>query len=109
MNATKIARRFVETFECATACAVRHDDEWYIVTAATGDGCFAYLADEAEAGLDAVDAAVEAGLPEDVAPYQIYCDHATPSEDETLAAAVWLAAGKRICHAGSCAEVALDA
>ena len=105
MSAAKTARCFAETFEGSTAAAVQHDGEWYIVTDETGDGCFAYAVDACADALNAVDEAVEAGLAEDVAPYQVFCDHADPEEDEALAAAVWLNIGKRICHAGSCDPV----
>lgn len=107
MNAAKIARRFAETFDGCTAAAVQVDGEWYIVTDETGDGCFAYAVGEAVCGLDAVDGAIDAGLAEDVAPYQVFCDHAEPEEDERLAAAVFAAIGKRICHAGSCDPVGI--
>ena len=106
MNAAKIAARFVETFEGCTAAVVQYDDDgWYIVTDETGDGCFAYYVGEAVCGLDAVDDAIETGLAEGVAPYQVFCDNAEPEDDPSLAAAVWLAIGKRICHAGSCDPV----
>ena len=105
MSAAKIAARFCETFDGCTAAAVKHDGEWYIVTDETGDGCFAYAADVLVCGLDAVDDAIEAGLAEDIAPYQVFCDHASPEEDAALAAAVWIAIGKRICHAGACDPV----
>ena len=102
MNAAKTARCFAETFEGSTAAAVKHDGEWYIVTDETGDGCFAYGVDTCIDALNAVNEAAEAGLAEDVAPYQVFCDHADPEEDAALAAAVLAAIGKRICHAGSC-------
>lgn len=105
MNATKIASRFAETFQGTTAAAVLRSGVWYIVTDETGDGVFAYLADDVTAALDAVDEAVAAGLPEDVATYQIFCDNAEPVEDTGLAAGVYRMLNKRICHAGSCDPV----
>jgi hypothetical protein len=105
MNAAKVARRFAETFDGCTAAAVQHNGEWYIVTDETGDGCFAYAVDTCADALDAVDDATDAGLAEDVAPYQVFCDHADPEGDEAVAAAVWRAVSKRICHAGSCDPV----
>lgn len=118
MSAAKTARCFAETFEGSTAAAVKHDGEWYIVTDETGDGCFAYAVDACADALNATNEAIEAERDaqaaavaadierdSDFAPYALFCDHAEPEEDEALAAAVWLAIGKRICHAGSCDPV----
>lgn len=118
MSAAKTARCFAETFPGSTAAAVQCDGEWYIVTDETGDGCFAYVLDTCADALNATNEAIEAEREardaadaadierdSDFAPYDLFCDNAEPEESEALAAAVWIAIGKRICHAGSCDPV----
>jgi hypothetical protein len=82
------------------ATAYEIDGNRYIVTTGTGDGCFAYDADDVESFLDDLDGAEF--------DYNDFCQDVSPNADRDLAEAL-ATHDVRICRGGSCTFVLNDA
>lgn len=102
-TAKSAARTLDEAFgQGASAEAMLLDGCWYVVTTGTGEGNFAYDPDE-------VAETVPKFVTDGKFDYSEWCNaSASPSEDERVAIAYYLATGRHLHEAGTCTRILSD-